>query len=121
MTVANDNLGISPGYVNFGANPGVGGDVQSEVRRLGPAHARALRLGGAKNIEQLPNVTFGGWPFYHIRYETPGGLSLQDDYGTVTADAEHQIVIAWSFVKAAIDRNGADKIINQVMPTFRLL
>lgn len=119
LLIAKDRIGVQPGYAVLTTNPGIGGDVQSEVDRIGADQERGLHLAGKSNIKRLPNVTYGGWPFYHIQYGT--SVDLDDQFGTVTRDGQEQIMIVWTFLPAAVDRAGSAKIINQVMPTFRLL
>lgn len=119
LIVAPDEIGVEPGGVNFEVSPGIGGAVASEVNRIAGVAAHTLQASGYTQMRRMPNVTYGGVPFYHLRYT--GDNYLHDEYGTVTSDAEKQITISWLFHPAAIDQAGADKIINQVMPTFRLL
>lgn len=72
------------------------------------------KKGGYEAVERLPDVTFGGVTFYHVRGQDSG--TWLDDYGTVN-DSQLTTVV-WHFKRGMVDRKQADALINQVMPTF---
>lgn len=69
---------------------------------------------GYDKVTRLPDVTFGGLTFYHVRAEDPE--TWIDDYGTVS-DGQ-RITVLWHFKRGLVDRKQTDELINQVMPTF---
>lgn len=72
------------------------------------------KKGGYDKVERLPNVTFGGLTFYHVRGED--SATWLDDYGTVS-DGQ-RVTVLWHFNRGMVDRKQTDELINQVMPTF---
>lgn len=70
---------------------------------------------GMDKVERLPDVTFGGVKFYHVRGED--SARWLDAYGTVN---EGQLIsILWTFNRGLVDRKETDEMLNQVMPTFK--
>ncbi|MBC7279171.1 hypothetical protein [Nocardioides sp.] len=69
---------------------------------------------GYDKVTRLPDLTFGGLTFYHVRAEDPE--TWIDDYGTVS-DGQ-RVTILWQFKRELVDRKQTDELINQVMPTF---
>lgn len=72
------------------------------------------KSGGMDNVKRLPDVKFGGIRFYHVRGEN--SAEWLDDYGTV--NDSNLITVLWSFNRGMVNRDQADELINQVMPTF---
>lgn len=117
--MSKDEIGIVPGFATYSVSPGVGGTVKSNVAWLGKERVHGVTLGGGKDVKRLPDVSFAGAPFYHVRYGGDG--MVHDDYGTSTLDGGKTISIAWSTYPDTITRKQADQIITQVMSTFQLL
>ncbi|MEU6137586.1 hypothetical protein [Nocardioides sp. NPDC047086] len=68
-----------------------------------------------KKVDRLPDVAFGGVPFYHVHAEDPE--QSRDVYGTIRDGL--LIDVQWSFNRGLIDRKASDALIDQVMPTFK--
>lgn len=96
------------------------GVTKATIKADGDDEAHALKVGGYDDIKRLPDVTYGGSLFYHLQY-TNEGRSVQDAFGTETADGRTAIGFEWDLLAAAVNRQQADKLIGSVMSTFTLL
>lgn len=65
--------------------------------------------------KRLPDVTYGGNTFFHLR--GTNNTERFDQYGTLAGDSA--VVVAWSFNPEWVTREEADEFIEQVMPSFK--
>lgn len=104
--------GVRVGGGIFGTSPTY--DSADAIDNAAEASLKFIQAGGMK-AERLPDETFGGVRFYHVRGESP--TEWYDDYGTV--NDSQLITVRWSFNRWMADRKQADEMIDQVMPTFK--
>lgn len=108
--------GFLPGWATVNVGNLAGGD-QSEELEESAKWAMENDYAG-RNAKRLPNEVIDGTNFFRLQFESES--EWYDVYGTVTQDAEHQIVFEWKFDKT-IDRKEAEAIWSPVMPTFKML
>ncbi|MFE6646562.1 hypothetical protein ACFVJS_08380 [Nocardioides sp. NPDC057772] len=119
MRAPKDSIGLSPGFGNILADPNAGGgEGEGAVDEWAKLTENAL-IDDVQNLKRLPNVTINGEVFYHFQGEGEG--FWQDHYGTVVPGGEDRVTITWRFNQADIDRKGADALIAQIMPTYKVL
>ena len=112
-TIMTPPNGVSIGGV-IGASLGVSGDDSVE----GIDHeAKEYAESSPYPPQRMDDLEVNGTRLFHLRGEQE--RFWRDDFGTLNED--YLITIGWQFVKADIDRDGADKLINEVMATFRPL
>lgn len=104
--------GVRVGGGIFGTSPTI--DSAEAIDNAAEAARKFLHSGGMK-VERVPDETFGGVTFYHIRGEN--SAEWYDDYGTV--HDSKLITVRWTFIRGMVDRKQADEMIDQVMQTFK--
>lgn len=114
-------VGISPGAGNFGSDAYIGDEsVKVMVEKLAKHENNLMKnVLELDKVQRFDDVTINGTLFYHFRAESE--FEWIDEYGTVTPDGSRQVSFAWSFNKSSIGRKKAEALINEVMPTFKLL
>ncbi len=101
------------------AGPHAGeGEDEDAVDALADLREEALAK-DLKNLKRLPNETINGSIFYHFQGENEH--TWQDHYGTVLPGGDDRVTMSWDFNKADIDRKGAEALIAQIMPTYKVL
>ncbi|MER6940818.1 hypothetical protein ABTX24_12025 [Nocardioides sp. NPDC127514] len=119
MQAPKDSIGLSPGSGNIQAGPNAGGgEGESAVEEWAKLSENTL-ADDVQNLKRLPNETINGSVFYHFQGEGEG--FWQDHYGTVTPDGGDRVTITWNFNQTDIDRKGAEALIAQIMPTYKVL
>lgn len=114
-----DPLGISSqGTGIFQDNEYAGGVDSRAIDELAEMREKSLTK-DFENVKRLPNETINGSEFYHFQSETE--TYWQDHYGTVVPDGSKQVTVFWYFQKALLDRKGAEALIAQIMPTYKVL
>lgn len=113
-----DSIGISPGFGNIQANVYRTEGTEDELEELAKLHEKDLSK-DLTNLDRLPNETINDALFFHFRGETEN--KWQDVYGTLAPKAADQVTVTWDFNKADIDRKGAEALIAQIMPTYKIL
>lgn len=103
--------GVRVGGGSLGSSPTI--DSSDAIDDAGDTALEFHRNGSAK-VERLPDVTFGGVRFYHVRGED--SAQWLDDYGTV--DNGQLTTVLWTFNREMVDRGQTDELIDQVMSTF---
>ncbi|MEU6137587.1 hypothetical protein [Nocardioides sp. NPDC047086] len=104
--------GVRVGGGSLGSSPTL--DSADAIDTAAEVSLKFHKSAGLENVERLPDETFGGVRFYHIRGEDSADWT--DDYGTVTNG--QLITILWHFHRGMVDRKQTDELLNQVMPTF---
>lgn len=119
MRAPEDAIGISPGaaILQGGVHAGEGDD-EAAVDALAALEEKAL-ADDVQNLKRLPNETINGSTFYHFQGDT--GHEWEDHYGTVVPGGDHSVTVTWRFTKSDIDRKGAEALIAQIMPTYKVL
>lgn len=119
MRAPKDSIGLSPGSGNIQAGPNAGGgEGESAVEEWAKISEHTL-ADDVQNLKRLPNETINGSVFYHFQGEGEG--FWQDHYGTVTPDGDDRVTVTWHFNQTDVDRNGAEALIAQIMPTYKVL
>ncbi|NGN92361.1 hypothetical protein G5C66_06345 [Nocardioides sp. KC13] len=119
MRAPKDSIGLSPGSGNIQAGPNAGGgEGESAVEEWAKLSEKTL-ADDVQNLKRLPNETINGSVFYHFQGEGEG--FWQDHYGTVTPNGDDRVTITWHFNQTDIDRKGAETLIAQIMPTYKVL
>lgn len=109
-------VGFLPGWATVNVGNLAGGDQAEELEESAKWAMENDYAG--RNAKRLPNEVIDGTDFFRLQFESE--TEWYDVYGTVTPDAEHQIVFEWKFDKT-IGRKEAEAIWSPVMPTFRML
>lgn len=112
-----DAVGFPPGSATVGVGNLAGGDQGEELEWVAK-HAMENDYAGYTNLNRRPNEVINGTTFYRFQYESDAYWF--DTYGTVTPDAEYNIVFDWQFDKT-MSRKEAEAIWSPVMPTFKML
>ena len=113
-----DSVGISPGGATFQGGVHAGsGDGEAAVEALADLEEKPLTE-DVQNLKRLPNETINGSIFYHFQGDT--AYEWEDHYGTVVPGGDRRVTVTWRFTKADIDRNGAEALIDQIMPTYEV-
>lgn len=89
-------------------------DLPSAIDDAADSALAFHKNGSLDKVERLPDVTFGGVTFYHVRGDD--SARWLDDYGTVHNG--QLISVLWMFNRGMVDRKQTDEMINQVMTTF---
>lgn len=118
MRAPKDEIGISPGFGNIQANVYRTEGTEEELEELAKLHEKDLSK-DLTNLKRLPNETINGALFFHFRGETEN--KWQDVYGTLAPEAAEQVTVTWDFNKSDIDRKGAEELIAEIMPTYKVL
>ena len=110
---------MSPGFGTLSSAPNAGGgEGEGVVDEWAELREESLAK-DLTNLKRLPNETINGSVFYHFQGEDEH--TWQDHYGTVAAGGADRITVTWDFNKADIDRKGAEALIAQIMPTYKVL
>jgi hypothetical protein len=108
--------GFLPGWATVNVGNLAGGDQAEELEESANWAIETDYAG--RNPKRLPDEVIDGTNFFRLQFESE--TEWYDVYGTVTPDAEHQIVFEWKFDKT-IGREEAEAIWSPVMPTFKML
>jgi hypothetical protein len=92
--------------------------TEEELEELAKLHEKELSK-DLTNLKRLSNETINGALFFHFQGETEN--KWQDVYGTLAPEAADQVTVTWDFNKSDIDRTGAEELIAQIMPTYKVL
>lgn len=111
------DIGFSPGSATVAVGNLAGGDQAEELEWVAK-HSMEKDYAGYANLKRLPDEVINGIAFYRLQFESDAYWF--DAYGTVTADAEYHVRVAWQFDKTT-SRKEAEKIWSPVMPTFKML
>ena len=105
-----DADGYSSGFGVFSADLTLSADTDELA-----VTALKILKGSRSDAKRLPDVKYAGVPFYHLR--SKNDVNSYDEYGTVVGESEASV--AWTFNNAFASRKQIDKLVNQVMPTFK--